>query len=52
LSEYRRANSHREQLERLEKGLRKGVVELPFLFRPQLDMSAVEVLAERIEAEV
>ena len=31
------------------KGLRKDVVELPFLFRPQLDMSAVEELAGPIE---
>ena len=38
ISEHTRATSHREQLERLEEGLRKDVVELPFVFRPQLDM--------------
>src|SRR5205823_1320552 len=52
LSEYRRARSHREQLERLEQGLRKDVAALPFLFRPQLDMGAVEVLADRIEDQL
>jgi anion-transporting ArsA/GET3 family ATPase len=52
LSEHRRATSHREQLERLEHGLRKQVAELPFVFRPQLDMGAVELLADRIEAEL
>jgi anion-transporting ArsA/GET3 family ATPase len=49
VSEHRRASGHREQVARLEKGLRKDVVELPFIFRPQLDMSAVEVLATEIE---
>ena len=51
ISEHRRATAHREQLERLQKGLRQSVVELPFLFRPQLDMGAVEELAETIEEE-
>src|SRR5207237_1072307 len=45
-SEHRRATSHREQLTRLEEGLRKDVVELPFVFRPQLDMGAVEMRGE------
>jgi anion-transporting ArsA/GET3 family ATPase len=49
VSEHRRASSHREQLARLEEGLGKDVVELPFVFRPQLDMGAVELLADRIE---
>jgi anion-transporting ArsA/GET3 family ATPase len=52
ISEQRRASAHREQLERLEQGTRKDVVELPFLFRPQLDMNAVEELADRIEEQV
>ncbi len=52
LSEHRRAGTHHEQLERLAKGLRRQVVELPFVFRPQLDMSAVELLADRIEEEL
>jgi anion-transporting ArsA/GET3 family ATPase len=52
LSEHRRARAHHEQLERLAKGLRRQVVELPFVFRPQLDMSAVELLADRIEEEL
>jgi anion-transporting ArsA/GET3 family ATPase len=49
ISEYRRAKAQREQLDRLRKGVRKSVVELPFLFRPQLDMSAVEDLAGTVE---
>jgi anion-transporting ArsA/GET3 family ATPase len=49
ISEHRRVTAQAEQLERLRKGLRKGVVELPFLFRPQLDMGAVEELAGTIE---
>ena len=52
VSEHRRASSHREQLERLERGLRRKIVELPFVFRPQLDMSAVELLADRIETDL
>ena len=44
-----RATSHREQLERLEEGSGQDVVELPFLFEPQLDMDAVEELADAIE---
>jgi anion-transporting ArsA/GET3 family ATPase len=52
VSEHRRASSHREQLARLQEGVRKDIVELPFLFRPQLDMGAVEDLADRIEAQV
>jgi anion-transporting ArsA/GET3 family ATPase len=49
ISEHRRATAHREQLERLEEGLEQDVVELPFVFRPQLDMEAVELLADEIE---
>lgn len=52
ISEHRRATAQREQLARLRKGVRRGVVELPFVFRPQLDMNAVEELAERVEASL
>jgi anion-transporting ArsA/GET3 family ATPase len=52
VSEHRRASAHREQLERLEEGLDQDVVELPFVFRPQLDMSAVELLADEIEDQL
>jgi anion-transporting ArsA/GET3 family ATPase len=52
VSEHRRATAHREQVVRLERGLRKDVVELPFVFRPQLDMGAVELLADRIEEQL
>ena len=52
LSEHQRATSHREQLDRLEQGLRRDVVERPFVFRPQLDMSGVELLADQIEGEL
>jgi anion-transporting ArsA/GET3 family ATPase len=52
ISEYRRARAHHEQLRRLEEGAGQAVVDLPFLFRPQLDMSGVEELADRIEESV
>jgi anion-transporting ArsA/GET3 family ATPase len=49
LSEHGRARSHQEQLQRLEEGSRQDVVELPFLFEPALDMTAVEKLADQLE---
>ena len=49
ISEHRRAGAHQEQLARLEEGLDRDAVELPFVFRPQLDMEAIELLADRIE---
>jgi anion-transporting ArsA/GET3 family ATPase len=52
LSEYRRATAQREQLQRLREESGEDVVELPFLFRPQVDMEAVAELADVIEDEV
>jgi anion-transporting ArsA/GET3 family ATPase len=52
LSEYRRATAQREQLQRLRAESGEDVVELPFLFRPQVDMDAVAELADVIEGEV
>jgi anion-transporting ArsA/GET3 family ATPase len=52
VSEHRRATVHQEQLERLEQESGRQPVELPFLFRPQLDMDAVEELADDIEQQV
>jgi anion-transporting ArsA/GET3 family ATPase len=52
ISEHRRSQAQREQLSRLERGARQNVVELPFVFRPQLEMGAVEDLAESIEAQL
>jgi anion-transporting ArsA/GET3 family ATPase len=49
LSEYKRARTHREQLSRLREGCGQDVVELPFLFEPALDMTAMERLADRLE---
>lgn len=49
LSEYRRATAQREQLQRLRDESGEDVVELPFLFRPQVDMEAVAELADVIE---
>jgi anion-transporting ArsA/GET3 family ATPase len=49
VSEHRRANAHREQLERLRESSRQPVVELPFLFTEQIDMDAVEELADILE---
>jgi anion-transporting ArsA/GET3 family ATPase len=52
VSEHTRASAHQEQLARLEEGLGQDAVELPFVFRPQLDMGAVELLADAIEAQL
>jgi len=52
LSEYRRATAQREQLQRLREESGEDVVELPFLFRPQVDMEAVAELADVIEDRV
>ena len=50
LSEHRRATAQQEQLDRLRAESGEQVLELPFLFRPQLDMNAVDELADVIEA--
>ncbi len=52
VSEHRRANAQQAQLERLETESGQHPVELPFLFRPQLDMDAVEDLADTIEDQL
>jgi hypothetical protein len=52
LSEYRRATAQREQLQRLREESGEDVVELPFLFCPQVDMEAVAELADVIEDRV
>jgi hypothetical protein len=51
LSEHRRATANTEQLERLAQESGQDPVQLPFLFRPQLDMDAVEDLADEIEEQ-
>jgi anion-transporting ArsA/GET3 family ATPase len=50
LSEHRRATAQHEQLERLRAESGEDVVPLPFLFRPEVDMDAVDELADVIEA--
>jgi anion-transporting ArsA/GET3 family ATPase len=52
ISEHHRAESHREQLGRLEEGSGKDVIELPFLFEPELDMTSIETIADRVEQSV
>jgi len=52
VSEHRRATSHHEQLERLTREAGQVPVALPFLFRPQLDMDAVEDLADDVEEQL
>jgi anion-transporting ArsA/GET3 family ATPase len=52
VSEHRRASAQQAQLERLEAESGQHPVELPFLFRPQLDMDAVEDLADTIEDQL
>jgi anion-transporting ArsA/GET3 family ATPase len=51
ISEHRRASAHTEQLERLAAGSGQDPVELPFLFEPEIDMGAVEQLADEIEEQ-
>jgi anion-transporting ArsA/GET3 family ATPase len=51
-SEHRRATSQHAQLERLEEESGADPVELPFLFRPELDMDAVHELADEIEDQL
>ena len=50
LSEHRRATAQQEQLGRLRSESGEEVLALPFLFRPQVDMDAVDELADVIEA--
>jgi hypothetical protein len=52
VSEHRRAGAQRAQLERLARDSGERPVELPFLFRAQLDMDAVEDLADVIEEQL
>ena len=49
LSEHGRARFHRQQLERLSTDSGQQVVELPFLFESEIDMAAVERLADLVE---
>jgi anion-transporting ArsA/GET3 family ATPase len=52
VSEHRRAGTQQVQLERLARDSGQQPVVLPFLFRPQLDMDAVEDLADVIEEQL
>ena len=45
LSQYRRARSQRAQLQRLKRRVSSPVKTLPFIFRPRLDVPALERLA-------
>jgi anion-transporting ArsA/GET3 family ATPase len=45
LSEYRRANSQREQLERLEEAVSTPIKILPFIFKPTLDVEELRWLS-------
>jgi anion-transporting ArsA/GET3 family ATPase len=48
LSEYRRARSQRDQLKRLKSGVSAPVRNLPFVFKPQLDVPDLERLAAAV----
>jgi anion-transporting ArsA/GET3 family ATPase len=52
VSEHRRASTNHEQLERLATESGQEPVALPFLFQPQLDMDAVEDLADELEEQL
>ena len=45
LSQYRRARSQRDQLQRLERGVSSPVKTLPFIFKPRLDVGELRRLA-------
>jgi anion-transporting ArsA/GET3 family ATPase len=45
LSQYRRARSQRDQLQRLEHGVSSPVKTLPFVFKPRLDVGELRRLA-------
>jgi anion-transporting ArsA/GET3 family ATPase len=45
LSEYRRANSQRDQLERLKQAVSTPVKALPFIFKPTLDVEELRWLS-------
>ena len=45
VSQFRRARSERDQLKRLEREVRSPVKTLPFIFKPRLDVPALEQLA-------
>jgi anion-transporting ArsA/GET3 family ATPase len=47
LSERRRAEAHRKQLQRLETMVRSPVRTLPFIFEPELGVTGVEALADQ-----
>jgi anion-transporting ArsA/GET3 family ATPase len=48
LSEHRRAEAHRKQLERLRELVRAPVETLPFVFEPELGATEIEALAEQV----
>jgi anion-transporting ArsA/GET3 family ATPase len=48
ISEHRRAKSQRDQLKRLKSRVSAPVRNLPFVFKPQLEVSELELLAEAV----
>jgi anion-transporting ArsA/GET3 family ATPase len=48
LSEHRRATAHRAQLARLRRRVNAPVKSLPFVFTPELDVSALEGLSRAV----
>jgi anion-transporting ArsA/GET3 family ATPase len=52
ISEHTRADSHREQTERLAAESGMAPLELPYLFEPEIDMDSIGELADVLEDEV
>jgi anion-transporting ArsA/GET3 family ATPase len=48
VSQHRRADSQRDQLGRLERGVSSPIKTLPFIFRPRLDVDSLRSLAEAL----
>ena len=52
LFEHRRAHTQRAELERLSAELGRGLLTLPFLFEPELDLRSFDDLSHELEAQL
>lgn len=52
VSESRRARDQRQQLGRLKRGTGQSIIDLPFLFKPELGINEFEELGVELEAQL
>jgi hypothetical protein len=52
LSEHARAETQREQRDRLDQGLAAPLAELPYVFADQLGVAEVETLADELDRQL